>query len=420
MSDATAMSDLVVQSLLAGECGTQIARIEHGGDSPALRALLGKSACPFVLSELAEIKASRVGKLFAAWRESEWSEEIKFDSVNDSTRRFTYWDQATLLAPAMDATDADHTAVRASSGEFLQAIFSEQSASKWGTVRFGGAAHTFSGRLASLLDELSFLSPPTAQGASARSPTVFASAGGVSCSAHFDNFANTHVLLLGRKRAHLAPPSAAFDLLVRPGAHPSARQARCSLAAASTDSSAECSYTGPSFEVELEASEALYIPPGWLHEFATLAPSVTISLTADTAEWLDFGRWVDGRATNPSSSLPVVLPPTATPSSPSRRPSQVGDGRAEHRIHPVHGRRAALGRRRVDGAALRVVARRLRPRADRRARPRLSGWATGRRHARIDERDRRWLPAGDVAAHVWRRHAKRGRPLVAARCGAVP
>ena len=99
MSDATVMSDLVVQSLLAGECGAQIARIEHGGDSPALRALLGKSACPFVLSELAEIKASRVGNIFAAWRESEWSEEIKFDSVNDSTRRFTYWDQATLLAP---------------------------------------------------------------------------------------------------------------------------------------------------------------------------------------------------------------------------------------------------------------------------------------------------------------------------------
>jgi len=113
------------------------------------------------------------------------------------------------------------------------------------------------------------------------------SSAGLTCAAHFDTFSNTHALLLGRKRVRLVPPAEVFALETRPGTHPSARQARRSLA----DEAAAFLSNMRVVEAEIVKDEAIYIPPCWVHEFEALAPSVALSLTSSSAEWRDFSSW---------------------------------------------------------------------------------------------------------------------------------
>lgn len=205
-------------------------------------------------------------------------------------------------------------------------------------VRYGGPLRNFSSEMA---DELA-RTPPAARGTAnavrhgeeepstspagpftllapragreaAPAVTLFVASAGVRSTAHYDSSANTHVLLKGRKRIELMPPLAADGdprLLAWPTAHPRARQLRAS---AGRDPSAAAAPGGDSTEsadataspdddatargrlpmpralrAELEAGDALYIPPGWVHQVTTAERSVALSLWHNGHEFRDF------------------------------------------------------------------------------------------------------------------------------------
>jgi hypothetical protein len=282
--------------------------------------LLQDELCPIVLT--ASFKAVR-WPMLKRW--SKWAHlkrasppSLAFEGLGDRAGgRYTYWDSSRVLAKAVGTPD--HDKVRATGAAFLEAVnASEAGGSRWGRVRFGGRLATYEPLLRELrgsessgVGHLAPLAPP---GVALREPLIFVSASGVTCAAHFDMFSNTHLVLIGRKRIRLAPPSAAFVLDTRPGTHPSARQARRSIFVGdgSSDASSDevlnrargaTSAAGPGpwsqgppswvevLEAELRVGEALYIPPGWLHEVRTEQPSVAVSLTSDSDEYVDFNRW---------------------------------------------------------------------------------------------------------------------------------
>jgi hypothetical protein len=369
-----------LSNLLAGRCGAStpggvvpVGRVDFHdiADVTQLQQLL--RLCPVVITSATHASG---GDSLASWNweylQRTANAEITFDLVLSSNRRFTYWDNSSLLGASM--SQRGHEQQHASSSQFMQAAVADDddaggtsiedsSTPQRPAVRFGGPLSRFSERASrelraspsgrTLLSHLGPPSPPLASplplpgaydeedSTATSGATLFVGSANVTSTAHFDNFANTHIVLSGHKQILLTPPSSAFAMRVRPGSHPEARQARCSLertkdAAAhgrgdiaasppsaairipshhhsSTASMAEeetaeeetaeeetaeeetvcmtSSERVPVLAADLREGDALFIPPGWIHEVRTLRPSAALSLTAQSAEWLDFNHW---------------------------------------------------------------------------------------------------------------------------------
>lgn len=289
---------------------TAIERLDLGGlphnesGQPMLDLLVGAS-CPALLTGGADIK--RLLNSWSRWRyvRDSAAAGISVDWMREGVDTFTYWDNDSVLAKKL-GSPPDHNKVQSEGAHFIDAVRMHP-----GVARFGGPVHRFSEGLAR--DIAGPLFAPPAQSEAARHLTFFASARGITCAAHFDNLVNIHLVVLGKKRIRLAPPAAAFDLLTRPGAHPSSRQARCSLA---SPIAAPCSYEGPVLEANLSRGEAIFIPSGWFHEFAALEPSVALSATANVPEWIDFNKWA---STERREMIPFVTKESlAKPWTPQR------------------------------------------------------------------------------------------------------
>eukprot|EP00900_Chrysochromulina_parva_P000851 jgi/Chrpa1/10767/Chrysochromulina_OHIO_Genome00021842-RA len=162
-------------------------------------------------------------------------------------------------------------------------------------VRYGAPLRKFS---ASMADELKTahtsinthdaagplgrLAPLLPDNFGEREITLFLAAAGVTSTAHYDNSANMHMLLSGRKRFRLRKPLLALDTLVTwPDTHPNARQLQTPVAPD------DVTFT----TVELEAGDGLFVPAGWIHEVTALERSIALSLLAPNFEYGDFERF---------------------------------------------------------------------------------------------------------------------------------
>ena len=262
---------------------------------------------------------------------------VTFDASPVS--EFTYWSNGSRLAEVVRSAGVrrqGYTKRTASAAHFVDAtaaVLTDVSEfGRW--VRYGDTLERFSRGMAAELASaaadgdvgvelmrgaagpLTRVAPRAAPwGASDRGEhiiSLFLAAPGVTSTAHFDNFANTHVLLRGRKTITLAPPPTAHaagpfaegaplhSSLVWPSAHPHDRQLR------RTDISEHASAA----TIELQAGDALFIPSGWVHQVTALERSFALSLTVLGHEYGDFLAWTCAtRESNARTArdLPVAL-----------------------------------------------------------------------------------------------------------------
>jgi len=103
---------------------------------------------------------------------------------------------------------------------------------------------------------------------------LFAGLGGTLYHCHYDLQPNLHVQLTGRKRFILFPPEDWKHLYPFPVHHDLDRRSMVDLDA--PDDVRFPQWSGASgYIVELEAGEALYIPPYWWHHVQSLTPETT-------------------------------------------------------------------------------------------------------------------------------------------------
>lgn len=103
---------------------------------------------------------------------------------------------------------------------------------------------------------------------------LFAGLGGTLYHCHYDLQPNLHVQLTGRKRFILFPPEDWKHLYPFPVHHDLDRRSMVDLDA--PDDVRFPQWSGASgYMVELEAGEALYIPPYWWHHVQSLTPETT-------------------------------------------------------------------------------------------------------------------------------------------------
>ena len=120
--------------------------------------------------------------------------------------------------------------------------------------------------------------------------------GATTSGLHYDAFDNLLVMLHGRKRLRLLPPSASGDLAPRPAHGASANHSQ--LSAAALASLAEPTVR----RFELGPGEALLIPEGWWHEVES-PEEVTLGLNF----------WWDGPLAALLPTAPPALPPALPP-----------------------------------------------------------------------------------------------------------
>ena len=294
------LAALVARAPCAGALATLDLRHLRAGVSE----LPARLRCPVLLRGVAEwcgTTAERVLK----W---DWdvlaASDHEFEFDVSETPEITYWDNNSLFATAVregDVRKQMHTRVTGNGSVFAAAV---RGGDGQGWARYGGALHGFSPAMARQLKGsaadvaaggLSRVAPfpwrdGEGGGGGGGKVSLWAAAAGVTSSAHFDSFDNTHVLLAGRKRVLLAPPAATARLGVWPSTHPHARQAHRSLAA---EPAAADAASGPvaAHELVLSPGEALFIPAGWVHEMTAVEPACALSLTSLGLEFHDFNRW---------------------------------------------------------------------------------------------------------------------------------
>ena len=209
----------------------------------------------------------------------------------------TYWNNVTMLAELVKLRGLrtqNFKTVTTRIDRFVDAI--ESVDDEYGPfVRYGAPLRKFS---ASMADELKTahtsinthdaagplgrLAPLLPDNFGEREITLFLAAAGVTSTAHYDNSANMHMLLSGRKRFRLRKPLLALDTLVTwPDTHPNARQLQTPVAPD------DVTFT----TVELEAGDGLFVPAGWIHEVTALERSIALSLLAPNFEYGDFERF---------------------------------------------------------------------------------------------------------------------------------
>lgn len=296
-SDATACLSASSSSLPT----IDLLHLEKGDVSSHLQGL----RCPVIL--LGALEYTGVSQVTDRWIVQRWrhmrqaveSSEVVFDAHPQSPT-LTYWDNNTALAATVrqrGVASQGYTKIRSTGGVFLDEVVAPSGRGALGWVRFGSNLQRFSPKLcrelrvprclaaAHIRPSLGahgggLLSPLSVASASETTDVLlWIAAAGVTSTAHYDRWDNTHVVVAGRKRVTLTPPSliSYAQLGVRPGTHPHARQARASTKAGLLTQS-----------VTLEAGMALFIPSGWLHEVVTLEPSVALSVTTTPSELDDF------------------------------------------------------------------------------------------------------------------------------------
>lgn len=205
----------------------------------------------------------------------------------------TYWDNQTALADHVRAQDPHAQGFVRATGPPARVIDAVRGSHR-------NARSTWTRMALPLADFSTSLSMELARAGDGTSPAgplariapsagvnvavnLFVSSAGVTSTAHYDSFANTHVLLHGRKHIDLAPPRAIQAIGAYPATHPRVRQLRRTL-------SKDGLYGVQ--QVELSSGEALFIPPGWAHQVSAQEASAAISLTHRAAEFRDFNDWI--------------------------------------------------------------------------------------------------------------------------------
>lgn len=310
-------------------------RLLGADDDPAvLRGL----RCPVVLIGALEL-CGAARSITERWVADGWrhmrraieSTTVQFNA-NSHSPSFTNWDNQTALAVAVRSravASQGFVKTAAAGGAFLEEVRRVGDRAALGWVRYGSTLRGFSPKLCRELrlpqcsNERS-THPSSGHGAgllapvSVASPTeatnvgLWVAAAGVTSTAHYDRWDNTHVVVAGRKRLLVAPPSlSAFARLgIRPGSHPHARQTRTAPRAVKSSSNATPGATSeavPSLsadpadgvsaiEVTLAAGEAIFLPAGWLHEVTAVEPSAALSVTTIPFELGDFSQFVGDQA----------------------------------------------------------------------------------------------------------------------------
>ena len=287
----------------ARPCGPTLAVLDLRQIANANASLPSRLRCPVLFRGIAEWCGAAAAPIMRwDWERLAASgpQALEYDESHEAN--FTYWDNSSLFAATVRERGVRaqrHTRQLANGSAFAALALGGE---RW--VRYGGRLRAFSQDLA---DELQ-AGGKTAAGALARvapaawrngggggggddDVALWAAAAGVSSSAHWDSFDNTHVLLTGRKRVLLAPPAAAARVGAWPSTHPHARQGRLSLAALQAAREAGSLRGLAVHEATLSPGEALFVPAGWLHEVRASAPSLALSLTALSPEFDDFTRW---------------------------------------------------------------------------------------------------------------------------------
>jgi len=241
--------------------------------------------CPVVL-RLAEAEAWAELRRWGDFSELErrTPSTVAFDA--SSSGEFAYWDNASLLAPAVRSAGLlrqGYRKVRARRRDFFKAL-TQGSDSALGSVRFGGKVADFSSDAArGLAARARELAPG---GPAASAPSLWLSAGGSYSTAHYDSFHNLFIMLGGEKHVLLSPATDAPLFHIYPGTHPLARQARRHFGQAEAPASARV------LAASVRGGEALFIPAGWLHHVTARSAAVSLALTVLPQEHHDFNAWM--------------------------------------------------------------------------------------------------------------------------------
>ena len=256
--------------------------------------------CPIVIR--GAVTFCQGSKLAESWtwnrvRRAGPQRQVTFDASAEPG--FTYWSNVTMMAELVNLRGLrtqNFKTVTTSIDRFVDAT--ESVDDEYGPfVRYGAPLRKFSASMANELITAQTSSiahdaagplgrlaplPPDRTDFGEREITLFLAAAGVTSTAHYDNSANMHMLLSGRKRFRLRKPLLARDTLVTwPDTHPNARQLQTPVA------QDDDTFT----TVELEAGDGLFVPAGWIHEVTALERSIALSLLAHNFEYGDFERF---------------------------------------------------------------------------------------------------------------------------------
>lgn len=107
---------------------------------------------------------------------------------------------------------------------------------------------------------------------------------GATTPCHYDGYSNLYAHLQGAKRFYLLPSARWRETYAYPLLHPSYGQCQVNLTAPDQTAypTARPLHEHPdALVVDLQPGDLLYLPPFWIHEVVTLAPSVSVNFWSD-------------------------------------------------------------------------------------------------------------------------------------------
>lgn len=121
-------------------------------------------------------------------------------------------------------------------------------------------------------------------------PSVWLGSRNATTQLHYDGPHNLFIQVSGRKNWVILPPDQASAVHLYPELHPRARKSQVDFERLqSGDASVRAAFPRLEdlrcgYQVELQAGEALYVPPFWLHHVSALDPSVSVNVFSRSAE----------------------------------------------------------------------------------------------------------------------------------------
>jgi len=115
--------------------------------------------------------------------------------------------------------------------------------------------------------------------------TLWLGANGTIAHTHYDMGPNFHVMLDGTKRFHLSPPSSHSSLFLYPYNHAKRRRSQVQYAKVDAQKFEDFGRV-PTYIVDLQPGQVLYIPSFWFHRVESLSPTVSLNefLNLDTED----------------------------------------------------------------------------------------------------------------------------------------